>query len=222
MRAAHTFNTTFNRNGQVLYHPFLYDNGADYIEEGARRFVDVKTGKMGLVHPYGRVLIPAKYDFLMPLKNGYTTAYRGVKRKSEARGEHWSIVPDSTKQFRHTVVNRMGLEVKGHGEKDAENSVRLDDGNYYPTVYTIQDPEEQKMLDMLSTDQLVMKAAGPQPEKWQLKIIERPSPKFPYYVLGNIQSILPIYIAVDANARLYYFDYYRMIPLADYLAAREY
>jgi hypothetical protein len=42
----------YDRKGNFLYQPYLFDNGADYFCEGVRRFV--KMGKIGFVDRMGR------------------------------------------------------------------------------------------------------------------------------------------------------------------------
>lgn len=217
LQAAYTANTTYDRQGNVLYHPFFFDNGADYIREGARRFVDVNTKKMGLVHPYGKILIPAQYDFVEPLESGYVRVYNGVKRKAEASGEHWSIVPDPLKKYETFVLNRAGEKVVGKATATADASVRLwQDSLYYPAYYMSRDIKEQNLLTRIEQDPSVQQVfVGGDA---QYCILERPTPGFPYYVIGQAKQFTPDYILVDQEGLLYHFDYYKpKMPLKAYL-----
>ncbi len=223
LRPAYTANTTFDRSGRVLYYPFLFDNGADYIQEGARRYVDPKTGKMGLVHPYGKVLIPATYDFITPLQDGYVVAYNGVQRQTEAGGEHWRIVPDSKRKYEALVLNKDGKKVKGE-EQESQGAILqwALDSLYYPPFYRVADIKEQKLLTRVQQDrdvqQLFMGASTDAP----YYILERPTATFPYYVIGHSRQYSFSYLIVDESGALYHFDYYKpMMPLKAYLESLQ-
>jgi hypothetical protein len=221
LQAAYTANTTYDRQGKILYHPFFFDNGADYIREGARRFVDVNTKKMGLVHPYGKILIPARYDFVEPLESGYVRVYNGVKRKVEAGGEHWSIVPDPLKKYETFVLNKDGEKVVGKVADAADTPVELwRDSLHYPSYYTVTNKKEQKLLARVEQDLDVQKLFSKADADYC--IIERPTTTFPYYVVGQLKQFTPDYILVDQEGQLYHFDYYKpKMPLKAYLALNK-
>ena len=66
---------TFNKKGELLYHPFPYDNGPDYWSQGRRRFIE--GDKMGLVNRLGQRTVPAgRYSFIVPLQKGYAIGCR--------------------------------------------------------------------------------------------------------------------------------------------------
>lgn len=57
-----------NRNKEVIFEAFLFDNGPDYIEEGLFRIK--RNGKIGFADPTGKVVIEAKYNCAYPFENG--------------------------------------------------------------------------------------------------------------------------------------------------------
>ena len=57
-----------DRDENVLYEVFMFDNGPDYVEEGLFRIV--KDGKMGFANEDGKIVIEPKYDFAYPFENG--------------------------------------------------------------------------------------------------------------------------------------------------------
>ena len=61
-----------NRQGKTLLSPMIFDNGADPFSEGLARYVE--NGKYGFFDECGQVVIPAKYDFALPFKNGKARA----------------------------------------------------------------------------------------------------------------------------------------------------
>ena len=85
-----------DRDGKVILTPFIFDNGPDYYEEGLARFVD--NGKMGFHDKSLTIVIPARYDFAFPFKNG--TARAGMDCQRQPVGEyhtvdckHWETLP---------------------------------------------------------------------------------------------------------------------------------
>ena len=216
-QVAQTFYTTFDRLGKILYHPFAYDNGPDYVHEGLRRFVDVQKGKMGLVRPDGKIVISAEYDFLSPLENGYTTAHNGVKRITEDGGEHWSITPRAEGEHVKVVLNREGKIVRGKKNKTGKYTVfDRNDSLYYPKYY-LENEKEKIMLDSLGNRLEVKKLFAFEGHTLDLKIFDRPRSGFPYYVIGEVASWKD-YVLVDENGKLYYYDYLKpAVPLSKYL-----
>jgi hypothetical protein len=80
-----------NKKMKVLYVPYIYDNGPDYISEGLSRYVD--KGKIGFVNIKGKVIIPAAYDFVSPFEDGKAQFCNGCKSIQE--GEHSYMDPKS-------------------------------------------------------------------------------------------------------------------------------
>lgn len=82
----------YARNGQLLYHPFLFDNGPDYFVEGRQRFVH--NNKMGFVNRLGEITVPAKYPFVSPYENGVAYAcldcvYKTVDSVNKEHGTYF-------------------------------------------------------------------------------------------------------------------------------------
>lgn len=69
---------TIDANGKFMYHPYFYDNYADYWVQGTRRIV--ANNKMGVVNIFNEIIIPPKdYNFITIAMNGYFKAYKNVK-----------------------------------------------------------------------------------------------------------------------------------------------
>lgn len=68
---------TIDVNGKFMYHPYFYDNYADYWVQATRRIV--ANNKMGLVNIFNEILIPPKdYNFISIARNGYFKAYKNA------------------------------------------------------------------------------------------------------------------------------------------------
>lgn len=57
-----------NRNKEVIFEAFIFDNGPDYIQEGLFRIK--RNGKIGFADETGKVVIEAKYSCAYPFENG--------------------------------------------------------------------------------------------------------------------------------------------------------
>lgn len=80
-----------NRKKKILYRPFIFDNGPDYVQEGLLRFVE--NGKMGFVNEAGKKVIPAQFDFVYPFEKGRARFCNGCKAIKD--GEH-SMMDEKT------------------------------------------------------------------------------------------------------------------------------
>ncbi|HRP70347.1 MAG TPA: WG repeat-containing protein, partial [Turneriella sp.] len=76
-----------NKKNKVLYHPYIYDNGPDYVKEGLLRFVE--NGKMGFVDERGKKIIHAQFDFVAPFESGKAKYCIGCQKIQD--GEHSRI-----------------------------------------------------------------------------------------------------------------------------------
>jgi len=74
-----------DRMGKVILIPFIYDNGADDLQEGLFRFVE--KGKIGFADENWKKIIPAAFDFAEPFKNGLAKYTMGGHKVMD--GEHW-------------------------------------------------------------------------------------------------------------------------------------
>ncbi len=57
-----------DKNENVLFEVFWYDNGPDYLAEGLFRIK--KNGKIGYANKMGKIIIEPQFDCAFPFKNG--------------------------------------------------------------------------------------------------------------------------------------------------------
>lgn len=82
----------YDRKGNFMFEPYLFDNGMDYFSQGLMRFV--QNGKVGFVNKKGKVKIPAIHDYATPFENGYSDFCDGCTEKcvTEDNCEHKIMV----------------------------------------------------------------------------------------------------------------------------------
>lgn len=91
-----------NRNEEILFDIFLFDNGPDPVRDGLFRII--KNGKIGYADVYGNIVIAPQYDCAEPFSKG--KARVGLGCKTETTGEHTSWT--GGKWF---LVNRKGKRI---------------------------------------------------------------------------------------------------------------
>lgn len=79
-----------NRNKEVIFEAYIFDNGPDYINEGLFRMV--RNGKIGFADESGNVIIAAKYSCAYPFENG--KAKVALECETIRDGEHTSWESD--------------------------------------------------------------------------------------------------------------------------------
>lgn len=77
------------------YAVYQYDNGDDYFSEGLQRIVD-KDGKIGFRDSIGKIVIPPRYAFAFPFKEGYAKVTDAGHREAvDQHGEYHQWISDT-------------------------------------------------------------------------------------------------------------------------------
>lgn len=92
-----------NRNKEVIFEAYIYDNGPDYIVDGLFRIK--RNGKIGYADPTGKVIIEAKYSCADPFENGKARVALNCETISD--GEH-----TTSKSNEWFYIDKTGKEVK--------------------------------------------------------------------------------------------------------------
>ncbi|HNF26136.1 MAG TPA: WG repeat-containing protein [Leptospiraceae bacterium] len=93
-----------NRKKEILYYPFIYDNGPDPEKEGMIRFKE--NGKIGFANAKGRKVIPAKFDYAGQYEKGKAEYCIGCKEIK--MGEH-SMMDRKTGEW--GIINTKGKKI---------------------------------------------------------------------------------------------------------------
>lgn len=90
-----SINYYLTKNGRVVGRDSLYyfDNTADCECEGFIRFKDHKSLKMGMFNANGDIAIPAIYNYLSPVRNGFIMALKDAKRVYPRDGDEEHFNP---------------------------------------------------------------------------------------------------------------------------------
>lgn len=172
----------YDRKGNFLYQPYLFDNGADYFFEGVRRFV--KNGKVGFVDRYGKIIIQPGHDFASSFNYGYAIFCDGCDWE-KTDDEHPAIVGGTW-----GVMNTKGETVQPF-TKYTEKDIDID-GKYYPYPFQYNEKEKnilrffEKYNKIISAVHYVnvYNEMSEDEKKLLFEIVERPQGDFPYYQIN--------------------------------------
>ena len=92
-----------DRNEQVVFNVFPFDNGPDYTVEGLLRIV--KDGKIGYADPNFSIKIKPQFGCAFPFKNGIAKVSNDCKTVSYGEHQVWT----SKHWF---YINKAGIRVK--------------------------------------------------------------------------------------------------------------
>jgi len=176
----------YDRKGNFLYRPFLYDNGADYFEEGVRRFV--KNGKVGFADRNGKTVIEPIHDFVSPFNFGYAAFCDGCDWE-KTNDEHKAIVGGTW-----GVMNNRGETVQP-AAKQSEKDVELN-GELYPYPFQYNE-KEKKILQFFEKQNKQLSGIyyvnhynklAENDKKLFFEIVERPKENFPYFQVNTYDT----------------------------------
>ena len=76
-----------DRNENLLFEVFYFDNGPDYIEEGLFRVI--RNGKIGYANAQGEVVIPCQFDCAYYFENGKAKVSKDCKEIKDFEHTRW-------------------------------------------------------------------------------------------------------------------------------------
>jgi hypothetical protein len=94
-----------DRQENILFNIFIFDNGPDYPSNGLFRIVI--NGKIGYADNNGKIVVPAQYDCAYPFKNGKAMVGNGCELKN-INEEHLTWVGG-----KWHYINKKGITVGG-------------------------------------------------------------------------------------------------------------
>lgn len=218
----------YDRSGRFLFHPFMYDAGPDYLEEGFSRYIE--NNKMGFRDRSNNVVLPARYDFVEQFEYGLAAVCNGCRLyvDSTIDDEHNTRLSDGA----WGLINQKGQVIVPLGKLDSSGRRFIDlttasAKRYAPFRYT---EFEKSLIKKASAVPGLMKylvLSGGEPKaKYIFEIVERPSAIFPYYVLKAFSTtediitnaFFTLAISKDGKKIFRYFSYSEeMEPVQEWL-----
>lgn len=209
------FGKTYNRKGEFLYRPYMFDNGPDYLREGLSRFVE--NGKIGFANRQGTKVIPAQFDFVSEFKLGTAEFCMGCyfdrtkdQEHPRLRGGYYGMINKKG----NILINRI------FGDSASANWRKIDSlkQQFYTKEFQYT-PFEKSLINKLHPYKKAIEKeyfnANSSSSSLVFHIVEKPSPGFPYYVIYSMEKVgddiyggswgLEFYVSKDGKT-LYFFD----------------
>ncbi len=76
-----------DRNENILFQVFTFDNGPDYVKEGLFRVI--RNGKIGYANESGEIVIPCRFECAYPFENGKAKVSRKCKTIKDKEHTIW-------------------------------------------------------------------------------------------------------------------------------------
>lgn len=169
-----------NREGQFLFTPYFYDSYPDEPNEYSIRFTD-KEGKIGIADLSGKILIPAKYDFLSQFNFGYAYYCQGCYFDREKNPQNPTLVNIKT----YGYLDRNGNEIKPNNKRIHLKDTKEEDGKFVPYQFSHDDFEKSILKKLEKNSEKINKLNLSEGLKLTFEIIRRPDSDYPYYFIKS-------------------------------------
>ncbi|TGD59721.1 WG repeat-containing protein [Flavobacterium humi] len=195
----------YDRKGNFLFTPYIFDNGFDDFQEGCMRFTENK--KIGLANKNGTVVIPAKYDWISPVTFGIVNYCNGCYWDRSKDEEHPALVGGTW-----GYLDKAGNEIALTRIRNHPKDIKIKNNEFIPYQFRytakeigILDFFEKRKELIITINHLVYPK-----ENFSFEITERPTESEPYYIIRSFE-LLEGY-AVGSN---YYDDFQNFKVSAD-------
>jgi hypothetical protein len=125
----------------------FFDNVTDCESEGFIRFRDKKAGSVGMFNRNGKVVIPAEYNALTPVRNGMVIALKGAKKELWENDNH-----SGCNHFSWVGGNRLLLDT--NNKVLVENFQYGNELNLFSLVTSVKPHQDTIRKSFLSADGL--------------------------------------------------------------------
>lgn len=182
---------TYDRKGNFLYQPYVFEFEPDRIKEGLSRFVE--NDKIGFVDRHGKRIIPAQFESVDMFTLGIASFCNGCIRDTAEDLEHPPLIAGT-----FGFINRQGKVLVDRIRFDTSVFFwsRLDSlkQSFYPAEFQYNDFEKtliKKLEPYKATIEKILfsRFTTSLPLSLTFDIVEKPSPGFPYYVIESREKI---------------------------------
>lgn len=174
----------YDRKGNFLFYPYLFDNGADYFSEGLMRIVG-ENNKVGFADKNGNIVIAPLYDEASPFHYGYADFCNGCYK--ERISEH-DFKLHTTEGYSSGYINKKGEVVVPSDNPKFLDDIEID-GVFFPNPF-VYNEKEQKIVDFFRKREKKIaylhyeqatNASDIKNRKVYFEIVDTPREDFPFY-----------------------------------------
>lgn len=222
----HSCGVIYNRKGELLFAPFMFENGPEGYVEGLQRIV--KNGKVGFANRNGDIVIQPKYDYAGMFNYGIAPYCNDCVWKYE--GEH-GYPSGGTWGY----INNAGATIDVMPAKKNGKDQKLDSARFLPYQFSYS-KFEQRIIDSFNKLTEIRRASfvnyysllDSSERILHYEIVERPSSFFPYYYIATFSYSKkygysgnpffgPNFYVTRKGDQFFYDDAGELIPLRSWL-----
>lgn len=109
-----------DREGKIIFTPFIFDNGPDYIANGLFRIV--KGNKIGYADMSGHIIIEPQFDCAYPFENNKAKVGMGCTLKTIGEQAIWTGgIWHSPQFYSHTLPQNVGSNLQFRKKKRSKS-----------------------------------------------------------------------------------------------------
>ncbi|TPG31346.1 WG repeat-containing protein [Flavobacterium pectinovorum] len=213
----------YDRNGNFLFEPYMFDAGFDDFNEGYMRFVENK--KVGFANRNGVKIVPAQYDWVSTMNFGFAEYCNGCYFDRSKDPEHPPLVGGIW-----GYIDKNGIEIKPTEKRNHPKDIETEKHQFIPYQFVYNEKEKQ-ILDFFEKrkDKIIEINSLDCPRgNVYFEIIEKPSSSVPFYKIKTYQSCVQYlsnanetfddfrFFSVSANGKEFYVTYNVMVDYKNY------
>lgn len=172
----------YDRKGNFLFEPYMFDAGFDDFSEGYMRFVENK--KLGFANRNGVKVIPAQYDWVSRMNFGFTEYCNGCYFDYSKDEEHPSIVGGIW-----SYIDKNGVEIKPAEKRSHPKDFETENHKFIPYQFVYNEKEKQILDFFEKRKNQIIKIYKIDCLKKDLyfEIVEKPSDLEPFYKIKTFE-----------------------------------
>jgi hypothetical protein len=172
----------YDRNGNFLFEPYMYDAGVDYFNEGFMRFNENK--KVGFADRNGNKIIAAKYDWVSAMNFGFAEYCNGCYFDRSQDPEHPPLV-GGTWGF----VGKNGVEIIPTDKRNHPKDFETEKHQFIPYQFIYNEKEKQILAFFEKRKEQIIKIykMNCAVKDLYFEIVEKPSKPEPFYTVKTFE-----------------------------------
>lgn len=172
----------YDRKGNFLFEPFMFDAGFDDFNEGYMRFVENK--KVGFANQNGMKIIPAQYDWVSTVNFGFAEYCNGCYFDRSKDNEHPPLVGGIW-----GYIDKNGIEIKPTEKRNNPKDIETEKHQFIPYQFQYNEKEKQ-ILDFFEkrkTQIIQIYKLDCKDQDLFFEIVEKPSESDPFYKVKTFE-----------------------------------
>ncbi|WP_316633767.1 WG repeat-containing protein [uncultured Flavobacterium sp.] len=172
----------YDRKGNFLFEPYMFDAGFDDFNEGYMRFVENK--KVGFANQNGVKIIPAQYDWVSTMNFGFAEYCNGCYFDRSKDPEHPPLVGGTW-----GYIDKNGVEIKPLDKRNHPKDFETEKHQFIPYQFVYNEKEKQILDFFEKRKEQIIKIFKIDCLKKDLyfEIIEKPSELDPFYKIKTFE-----------------------------------